>query len=125
MNLEASSLDCQIDMDPVDYSLIKFAQEKLLADGPQFHYFLPNLARKSVEQKLRGGVDNNRVEIHWRSDESYSSTRLARVLDTRGLWDEEYIHLEEEEEEEQQQEEQQEEEEQQLAGGGTQEEEEQ
>ncbi|KAH7249211.1 hypothetical protein B0J15DRAFT_550666 [Fusarium solani] len=92
VNLEASSLDCQIDMDPVDASLIKFAQEKVLADGPQFHFFLPNLARKSVEQKLRGGVGNNRVEIHWRSDESYSSTRLARILDTRDLWDEEYIH---------------------------------
>lgn len=85
MNLKASSLDCQIDMDPVDALLIKFAQEKVLADSPQFHFFLPNLARTSVERELRGGVDNNKVEIHWRSDGSYSSTQLARIQDTREL----------------------------------------
>ncbi|KAJ4204659.1 hypothetical protein NW767_004172 [Fusarium falciforme] len=92
VNLKARSLDCQIDMDPVDALLIKFAQEKVLADGPQFHFFLPNLARTSVERELRGGVDNNKVEIYWRSDESYSSTQLARIQDTRELWDEDYIH---------------------------------
>ncbi|KAI8672320.1 hypothetical protein NCS56_00694600 [Fusarium sp. Ph1] len=74
VKLKASSLDCQMDMDPVDALLINFVQEEVLVDGPQFHFFLPKLAKKSVEQKLRGVVDNDRVEIHWRSDESYSST---------------------------------------------------
>ncbi|UPL01717.1 hypothetical protein LCI18_012651 [Fusarium solani-melongenae] len=91
-NLKASSLDCQIDMDPVDGSLIDFVQQKALADGPRLHFFLPKLARKSIEKELRGGVDNNRVEIHWRSDESYSSTRLAEMQARRFLWDEEYRH---------------------------------
>ncbi|RSL47572.1 hypothetical protein CEP54_013330 [Fusarium duplospermum] len=83
---EASSLYCQIDIDPEDYVIIELFQKEVLADGARFRFFLPELARKRLEQKLlRDSVENDRVEIHWRSDESYSSTELAR-LRARNFW---------------------------------------
>lgn len=91
-NQKASSPEYRIDVGPEEASLIQIVQKKVLVDGPQFHFFLPSLARESIEKKLRGGVDNNRVEIHWRSDESYSPTRLATMKAKRFLWDEECLH---------------------------------
>lgn len=88
-NYKASNLVWQIDLEPIDVVFIKSVRKMVLADGPRFRFFLPSLARKFVEQQLRGDVENNRVEIQWRSDESYSSTRLARFQRMRGLWDKE------------------------------------
>ncbi|KAI8718545.1 hypothetical protein NCS52_00633600 [Fusarium sp. LHS14.1] len=88
-NYIAIDLVWQVDLEPIGVLFIKSLRKMVLADGPRFRCFLPNLARKFVEQQLRGDVENNRVEIQWLSDESYSSTRLARFQRLRGLWDEE------------------------------------
>ncbi|RSM06126.1 hypothetical protein CDV31_009302 [Fusarium ambrosium] len=86
---KTSDLDCQIDLEPRDLVLVQLVQKKALADGPRFRFFLPELDRESLEQELRDGVENNRVEIHWRSNESYPPTQLARLQAMKLLWDKE------------------------------------